>query len=124
MLPPGFARLATKPALTGSATCANTIGTVRVACCIWLTAGVVVTKMTSGDTATNSIADRWFPIDTRFVDCGHRSNPIAAIPEQTLRCGPALPEGLWQTALAPRHADSARPAAHARRAAIPPLSHQ
>ena len=32
-LPPGRARLATRPAPTGSATCANTIGTVRVACC-------------------------------------------------------------------------------------------
>ena len=32
-LPPGRARLSTKPAPTGSVTCANTIGTVRVACC-------------------------------------------------------------------------------------------
>ena len=31
-LPPGRARLSTKPAPTGSATIANTIGTVRVAC--------------------------------------------------------------------------------------------
>ena len=31
-LPPGRARLSTKPAPTGSATCTNTIGTVRVAC--------------------------------------------------------------------------------------------
>ena len=31
-LPPGRARLSTKPAPTGSATTANTIGTVRVAC--------------------------------------------------------------------------------------------
>ena len=31
-LPPGRARLSTKPAPTGSATLANTIGTVRVAC--------------------------------------------------------------------------------------------
>ena len=31
-LPPGRARLSTKPAPTGSGTCANTIGTVRVAC--------------------------------------------------------------------------------------------
>ena len=33
VLPPGRARLATKPALTGSAMPTNTIGTVRVACC-------------------------------------------------------------------------------------------
>ena len=31
-LPPGRARLSTKPAPTGSATIGNTIGTVRVAC--------------------------------------------------------------------------------------------
>ena len=31
-LPPGFARLATKPAPTGSTVITNTIGTVRVAC--------------------------------------------------------------------------------------------
>ena len=31
-LPPGRARLSTKPAPTGSMTIANTIGTVRVAC--------------------------------------------------------------------------------------------
>ena len=31
-LPPGRAKLATKPAPTGSVTCTNTIGTVRVAC--------------------------------------------------------------------------------------------
>ena len=31
-LPPGRARLSTKPAPTGSGTCANTIGTLRVAC--------------------------------------------------------------------------------------------
>ena len=33
MLPPGRARLSTKPAPTGSTTPTNTIGTVRVACC-------------------------------------------------------------------------------------------
>ena len=32
-LPPGRAKLATKPAPTGSVTTTNTIGTVRVACC-------------------------------------------------------------------------------------------
>ena len=31
-LPPGRARLSTKPAPTGSTTCTNTMGTVRVAC--------------------------------------------------------------------------------------------
>ena len=33
MLPPGRARLATKPASTGSVTCVKTIGILRVAAC-------------------------------------------------------------------------------------------
>src|SRR5262249_55401236 len=33
VFPPGRARLATTPMPTGSPTCANTMGTVRVACC-------------------------------------------------------------------------------------------
>src|SRR3974377_2324600 len=56
MLRPGFARLATKPPLTGSAAHANTIGTLRVACCNAATAAVPLAKMTSGDNATNSAA--------------------------------------------------------------------
>ena len=41
-LPPGRARLSTKPAPTGSTTIANTIGTVRVACSNGATVAVPV----------------------------------------------------------------------------------
>ena len=56
VLPPGRAKLATKPAPTGSITPANTIGTARVACCNAATVGKVVAKRTSGVSATNSVA--------------------------------------------------------------------
>ena len=55
-LPPGRARLSTKPAPTGSATTANTIGTVRVACSNGPMVEVPVARMTSGASATNSAA--------------------------------------------------------------------
>ena len=55
-LPPGRARLSTKPAPTGSATCANTIGTVRVACSNGATVALPLARMTSGASATNSAA--------------------------------------------------------------------
>ena len=55
-LPPGRARLSTKPAPTGSGTIANTIGTVRVACSNGPTAEPPVARMTSGASATNSAA--------------------------------------------------------------------
>src|SRR5262245_52541593 len=44
-LPPGRAMLSTKPAPTGSATCVNTIGTVRVACSNDARAGVLLAWM-------------------------------------------------------------------------------
>src|SRR6185503_2365274 len=46
VLPPGRARLATKPAPTGSAMPTNTIGTVRLACCNVPTFGLPVARMT------------------------------------------------------------------------------
>src|SRR5262245_9659556 len=55
-LPPGRAKLSTKPAPTGSAVTGNTIGTVRVA---WSSGGMVaspVARMTSGASAANSVA--------------------------------------------------------------------
>ena len=55
-LPPGRARLLTKPAPTGSGTCANTIGTVRVACSNGVAAPLPAARMTSGASATNSAA--------------------------------------------------------------------
>src|SRR5262249_47001013 len=53
-LPPGRARLSTKPAPTGSATAANTIGKVWLICCNAVTARVPLAKMTSGVSASNS----------------------------------------------------------------------
>ena len=47
-LPPGRARLAIKPPLTGSMTDVNTIGTLRVACCRCAKAAGPLTSMTSG----------------------------------------------------------------------------
>src|SRR5262245_53481808 len=56
-LPPARARLATKPAPTGSMTTTNTIGTVRVACSNGATVVVpVAATRTSGASATNSAA--------------------------------------------------------------------
>ena len=55
-LPPGRARLSTKPAPTGSRSTANTIGTVRVACSNGPTAEPPTARMTSGASATNSAA--------------------------------------------------------------------
>src|SRR5262244_1954862 len=58
-LPPGCARLATKPAPTGSMTVTNTIGTVRVACSNAATVGVPLpARRTSGASAANSAACR------------------------------------------------------------------
>ena len=56
-MPPGRARLATKPAPTGSVTPANTIGKVRLTCCNAATLRVPLAKMMSGASATNSVAD-------------------------------------------------------------------
>ena len=55
-LPPGRAKLATKPALTGSITCTNTIGMVRVIRCKAATLLLVAARITSGASATNSAA--------------------------------------------------------------------
>src|SRR5262249_4395784 len=53
-LPPGRARLATKPPPTGSIVVTNTIGRVRLACCKAIE--LAVARMTSGPNATNSVA--------------------------------------------------------------------
>ena len=55
-LPPGRARLATKPAPTGSGVCANTIGILRVACSNGRTVAPEAASITSGASATNSAA--------------------------------------------------------------------
>jgi hypothetical protein len=53
---PGRARLSTKPARTGSLTCANTIGMVRVACVSDARDDVPPATMTSGFKFTSSAA--------------------------------------------------------------------
>ena len=55
-LPPGRAKLSTKPAPTGSTIFTNTIGTVRVSCCNDIIAGLPLARITSGASATNSAA--------------------------------------------------------------------
>src|SRR5262245_53956416 len=61
-LPPGRARLLTKPAPTGSGTITNTIGTVRVACSNGAAAALPVARMTSGESATSSAASKTFGV--------------------------------------------------------------
>ena len=52
-LPPGRATLSTKPAPTGSGTCTNTIGTVRLTCCKACTGWLPLARTTSAS-ATSS----------------------------------------------------------------------
>src|SRR6516165_5510796 len=55
-LPPGCARLATKPEPTGSAICVKTIGMLRVSCSSGCNASAVMTRITSGFRPTSSLA--------------------------------------------------------------------
>ena len=55
-LPPGRARLSTKPAATGSLTIGNTTGMIRVACNNGPIVEAPCARMTSGASATNSAA--------------------------------------------------------------------
>src|SRR5262249_45795236 len=57
-LPPGRARLATKPLPTGSATIAKTIGMMRVSCNRAAVVGVLCERIRSGCNATSSLANR------------------------------------------------------------------
>jgi hypothetical protein len=56
MLPPGRARLATRPVPTGSPITAGTIGMTEVACCAAATSAVPCVTMTSTGSRTNSAA--------------------------------------------------------------------
>ena len=119
LLPPGRAKLSTRPAPTGSAIIVNTIGTVRVACSNGHT-GSPLARMTSG---------RARPVLPRICDCArHRRRPsgvdphVAAIgPAQLLQAlagtppdGPALPD---RPRHAHEHADAPHPLACCARAA-------
>jgi hypothetical protein len=72
-LPPGRAKLSTKPAPTGSPAIGNTIGTARVACSNGLTVEVPWARMTSGASAANSAAylraSSALPPDQRISIC-------------------------------------------------------
>ena len=73
--------------------CANTIGTVRVACSNGATAALPSARMTSGASATNSAAclrmrrHRRRPSECRSARCGRRSSPIAPAPAGTRHAG-------------------------------------
>src|SRR5262249_56998926 len=54
VLPPGRAKLSTKPAPGGSAPLTNTIGILRVACCNVAIASLPLAMMTSGESVTSS----------------------------------------------------------------------
>lgn len=61
-LPPGRAKLVTKPEPTASVTCTNTIGTLRVAASRGATTVAPTATMTSGADASNSAAfAEWSP---------------------------------------------------------------
>src|SRR5262249_39464527 len=66
-LPPGRARLSTRPAATGSDAAGNTIGTVRVSCNNGPTVEMPVATMTSGASATNSAAYLRLSSGSNFV---------------------------------------------------------
>ena len=96
-LPPGRAKLETKPAPTGSTTFANTIGTERVAC----SSGSITTVRVGHDdvgrerdqlrhVTANAIGCQR-PSDSRSARCGPRSSPIPQAPARTPRRGPAIP---------------------------------
>jgi hypothetical protein len=57
-LPPGRDKLATKPETIGSATPAKTIGIVLVSGCMAAVAGVDCVMITSGCSATSSLASK------------------------------------------------------------------
>ena len=126
-LPPGRARLATKPAPTGSITCTNTIGTVRVACCNAATVGLAVARITSGASATNSAAYlRLRSISTAPQRMSIRTLRPSVQPDCCSPCKNAAKRRCpilivrVASSSARRCAASARPAARARRAATPP----
>jgi hypothetical protein len=71
-LPPGRAKLSTKPAPTGSTACANTIGTVWVTACSAATVWLAVARITSGVSAKFS---REFTIKRSFASRPADFNP-------------------------------------------------
>ena len=96
-LPPGRARLSTKPAPTGSMTNGNTIGTVRVACSNGPTAEAPWARMTSARAhqfrrVSAKFGVHWsWPSGCRSARYGRWSSPTAPAPAGTPRRGPDIP---------------------------------
>ena len=123
-LPPGRARLSTKPAPTGSPATGNTIGTVRVAC-----SNGGHGRVASGQDDVRRERDQFRRVSADFAGIGRGpadvdahiaadgSSPIAPAPAGTPRRGPEIPHRPRLRAGARRCAASARAAARARRAA-------
>jgi hypothetical protein len=85
MFPPGRARLAANPALTGSEICTKMTGMVRVARCNTATAGVVLDMMTSGAQTHQfgSIAAVAFDVGSAVTILD--DDVVVLLPTQTLR---------------------------------------
>ena len=127
-LPPGRARLATKPLPTGSARIAKTMGMVRVSCNSAAVVGVVCERMRSGCSATSSFANRCVDSGSAAI---HQRVSVRKLRPSTQpnfcssctndascdwgfpNCSPASPS-------VHRSAASPRAAAPAQRAATPP----
>ena len=130
-LPPGRARLSTKPAPTGSATLANTIGTVRVACSNGATVEAPLgqddvrrERDQFGRVSANVVGIAVGPagVDPHVAAVGPAQ--LLPAPAERRRCGPALPDRPRARPGARRCAAPARPAAHAPRAATSLPHHQ
>ena len=92
-LPPGRARLSTKPLPTGSTTCTNTIGTARVVCSNGAMLILPVARMTSGVSANNSSA--YLRISSEFPAAGQRVSMRTLRPSvQPSCCSPC-----WKAAM-------------------------
>jgi len=121
-LPPGWARLSTKPAPTGSGTITNTIGTVRVASNTAAAPALPLATMTSNASAANSVAallvSAASPAPQRASIC--RLRPSIQ-PSSRSRCKKTATQRPWPAAPIPsprtRWWAAWRPAARAPRAA-------
>src|SRR6476646_8806943 len=107
MLPPGAARLFTKPEPTGSTFCTKIIGIVCVSCMTAAVTGVEMTTITLGPNATSSLARAFIastepPTVFRSERCGVLSIPMLAVPGRArhysgaLRNHLQLPTAIWQ----------------------------
>src|SRR5262249_16154723 len=85
MLPPGRAKVSTKPAPTGSETSTNTIGRVRVACRNAATLSVPLANMRSGNQRDQFRRVSAIAIDIVLAPAGVGPDVAAAAPSQLLQ---------------------------------------